>query len=163
MTTLDGMQPVVVHVGDCRCIGSPHAQGDEVQLAAEASMTLGLRANGAIAAADNDPALLESLLGRVFIEEGIVGWTFLDVEGEPEPVTMANIERLLPWPRGGSAVAERANDLYGEAVLGPLLRRSLTMPQHGPTNGSTSAIRPSRQQRRSSSRSSSRAPSETPP
>lgn len=163
MTTGDGMHPVTVPVGPCRCIGGAdaprHPDGDEIYLAPEPSLTMGLRANGAIAKADNDPAMLEILLGRVFIEDGITGWTFVDEDGDPFGVTPANIERLLPWNRGGSAVAEKANDLYGEAILAPLAKRSLNMSKPGPTNGSTSPIRPSRSSRRSSSKSSSRTSS----
>lgn len=130
-------------------------------LAAEASLTMGLRANGAIAKADNDPAMLEILLGRVFIEEGITGWTFEDEDG-PIAVTPQSIERLLPWTKGGSLVAEKANDLYGEAILAPLVTRSLNTSGRSLTNGSTSPIRPSRSMRRSSSKSSSRARSVIP-
>ena len=163
MTTGDGMHPVTVNVGPCRCIGGAdaHPDGDEVYLAPEPSMTMGLRANGAIAKADSDPGLLEVLLGRVLIEEGIVGWTFTDENGDI-PVNPANIERLLPWSRGGHDVAEKANDLYGEAILAPLVTRSLNTSVRGRTNGSTSPIRPSRSSRRSSSKSSSRASSVIP-
>jgi hypothetical protein len=160
MTTADGMQPVVVNVGACRCIGGAHTT-DTVTLAPEASMTLGLRANGAIAAAGSDASRLESMLARVFIDEGITGWTFVDEDGDPEPITHESIERLLPWGRGGAEVSEAANDLYSEAVLGPLVRRSQNTRQHGPTDASTSAIRPSRAERRASSKSFSPVPSET--
>lgn len=164
MTTVDGMQPVVVNVGPCRCIGGAdtlHPDGDVVYLAPEASMTLGLRANGAIGDAVNDAARLTASLGRVFIEEGITDWTFVE-NGLPVPVTPANIERLLPWGRGGSDVSERADGLYSEAVLAPLVRRSLNARQPGPTGVLTSVTRPSRRQRLSSSKSSSPAPSEMP-
>jgi hypothetical protein len=160
MTTGDGSQPVAVDVGACRCDGAPHAS-DSVYLAPEPSLSLGLAANGAIAAAGEDPARLEITLGRVFIEYGIIGWTFVE-DGEPVPVNPASIERLLPWGRGGSAVAEKANDLYAEAILRPLLEKSLTSSRPGRTNGSTSVTRPSRSARRSSSKSSSPAPSATP-
>ena len=160
MTTADGMQPVVVNVGACRCIGGAHTT-DTVTLAPEASMTLGLRGKGAIAAAGNDAARLESMLARVFIDEGIIGWTFVDAEGQPEPVNHDNVERLLPWGRGGAEVSERANDLYSEAVLGPLVRRSQSTPPPGQTVVSTSATRPSRAERRTSSRSFSPEHSET--
>lgn len=191
MTTGDGMQPVAVNVGPCRCIGGaddpPHPDGDVVYLAPEASMTLGFRANGAVSAATymeinpetgepepmNDRVLMETLVGRVFVEYGIVGWTFTDetgqpiqitrgARGEPTPETSANIERLLPWGRGGSAVAMKTNDLYSEAVLGPLVQQSLNTPPLGRTKGSTSVTRPSRAARRSSSKSSSPARSGIP-
>jgi hypothetical protein len=152
---------VTVNVGPCRCIGGPHTSGDEVYLAPEASMTLGLRSNGAIGAAGNDTSRLETLLGRVFVEEGITGWTFLE-DDLPVPVTPATIERLLPWGRGGSDVSERANDLYSEAVLAPLVRRSQAMSKPGPTGVLTSVTRPSRRERQNSSKSSSPVPSETP-
>jgi len=164
MTTFDGVQPVAINVGPCRCTGRAdtlHPEGDEVYLHPEATMTCGLRANGAIAAAGNDPSKLEALLGRVFIEEGIVGWTFTDADGDV-PITPATIEHYLPWGNGGALVSERANDLYSDAILAPLVRRLANSPQRGPTEGSTSPIRPSRQQRRNSSKSSSPGPSETP-
>ena len=164
MTTADGMQPVVVNVGPCRCIGGAdtlHPKGDEVYLAPEASMTLGLRSNGAIAVSEDDPARLEAMLGRVFIEEGITGWTFTE-DGDPVSVTPASIERWLPWGRGGALVSERANDLYSEAVLSPLQARFLLAQKRGPTSVLTSVTRPSRRQRLNSSKSSSPAPSEMP-
>jgi len=164
MTTADGMQPVVVNVGPCRCIGGAdtlHPKGDEVYLAPEASMTLGLRSNGAIAVSEDNPARLEAMLGRVFIEEGITGWTFTE-DGDPVTVTPASIERWLPWARGGALVSERANDLYSEAVLSPLRARFLLAQKRGPTSVLTSVTRPSRRQRLNSSKSSSPAPSEMP-
>ena len=164
MTAADGMQPVVVNVGPCRCIGGAdtlHPKGDEVYLAPEASMTLGLRSNGAIAVSEDNPARLEAMLGRVFIEEGITGWTFTE-DGDPVSVTPASIERWLPWARGGALVSERANDLYSEAVLSPLRARFLLAQKRGPTSVLTSVTRPSRRQRLNSSKSSSPAPSEMP-
>lgn len=170
MTLNDAEQRVTVNVGSCRCSGAPdtHPDGDEVYLAPEASMTMGLRGSGAISKAGGDPALLEILLGRVLIEEGIVGWTFVEEVTEggkttvlPVPIDPETIERLLPWGKGGSDVAERANDLYGEAILGPLVRRSMLTQQPGQTNGSISANRASRRMSRSSSKSSSHARSGT--
>ena len=167
MTTTDGMQPVVVHVGPCRCIGradaSPvHPDGDEVYLAPEASMTCGLRANGAITAAGGDVSILEPTMARIFIDEGIVGWTFVDEDGDPIPVTPGSIDRLLPWGRGGAIVSERANDLYSGAILDPLVRRLSATRRPGPTGDSTSVIKPLRPRHPSSSKSSSPEPSETP-
>lgn len=159
----DPAQRVAVHVGECRCAGTPHApDGDVVYLASEASMTMGLRSNGAVAKADGDEALLELYLGRVFIEEGITDWTFVDESGDSIPVNPTNIERLLPWGNGGADLAEKANDLYGKTILAPLVKRSLNTSGLGPTNGSTSHTRPSRSTRRSSSKSSSRASSGIP-
>ena len=166
MTTADGMQPVVVNVGACRCIGGPdtspvHPDGDEVYLMPEVSLSLGLRCNGALAVADDDPQMMETLLGKAFIEGGIVGWTF--VEGDlPVPITPANIARMLPWAKGGSLVSERANDLYSADILAPLRRRSQAQLPPGPTSVLTSVTRPSRAQRRNSSKSSSPGPSEMP-
>lgn len=162
MTEVDGVQPVVVPVGACRCTGTPHdPAGDEVYLAPEASLSLGLAASGAMA--EGDTSELAVLLGRAFLRHGIVGWTFTAEDGSAIPVTPANIERLLPWARGGSAVAERADELYGAAILAPLLARSTNSSRRGPTAVSTSAIRPSRAQRRNSSKSSSPARSGTMP
>lgn len=153
----DPLAPMVV-IAVCPCPGSPHDH-DEVYLAPEASMTMGLRANGAVAKAGGDDGLLEEYLGRVLIEEGVVGWTFTDDKGEVLPVNRTTIEKTLPWGKGGAELAERANDLYGKDILTPLVKRSLSTSGLGPTNGSTSPTRPSRSTRRSSSKSSSRASS----
>jgi hypothetical protein len=164
MTTADGMQPVAVPVGPCRCIGGAdtlHPDGDVVYLAPEVSLTLGLAANGALTVSQGDPAQMETMLGRLFIEKGIVSWTFTE-DDEPVDVTPANIERWLPWGKGGSLVSERANDLYSADILHPLVRRLSNARQPGPTGVLTSVTRPSRRQRRNSSKSSSPAPSEMP-
>ena len=166
MTNIDAGQSVAVNVGSCRCPGAPgtHPDGDVVYLAPEVSLSMGLRANGAIAKAKKDPALLESLLGRVFIEEGIVDWTFIEeVEGKTYPVliTPYNIERLLPWGKGGALVAETANKLYWPEIRDPLVRRSSKSSRLGPSNGSTYPKTPSPSTSQRSSRSSSPASSAT--
>jgi hypothetical protein len=151
----DPGQRVAVHVGDCRCPGSPHASGDEVYLTPEVSLTMGLRANGAIAQAKKDAALLELLLGLVFIEDGIVDWTFVDGKGDKFALTPENIERLLPWGRGGSVVAEQANKLYWPVIRDPLVRRSRLSSRPGPNGESTSPKTPSPSTSPRSSKSSS--------
>ncbi len=118
-------------------------------------MTMGLRANGAIAQAKNNAALLELLLGLVFIEDGIVDWTFVDGEGRRIPLTAENIERLLPWGKGGALVAEEANKLYWPVIRDPLVRRSKLSSRLGPSNGSTYPKTPSPSTSPRSSRSSS--------
>lgn len=163
MSENDGGQPVVVDVGECRCSGlpDPHPH-DEVYLAPEASFDLGMAANGAIAAAGDDAAAFQILVGTAFIEYGIMGWNLSEiVEGREQivPVNLVNIRRLLPWGRGGRLVAERANELYGDTVITPLVERSLSASLNGLTAGSTSPIRPNRAQRRRSSKSSLPAPS----
>lgn len=170
MSEGDAGQRVEVNVRRCPCPGTPHPNGDIVYLAPEASMTMGLKANGAINKAGGDEVLLELHLGRVFLEEGIVGWTFVENEEDGDrivsvsvPITPDAIERLLPWAKGGSDVAERANELYAGAVIAPLVRRSMSSSGLMPTNGSTSHTRSSRQKRPSSSKSSSPASSVTSP
>lgn len=159
MSVLDGSQPVRVPVGPCRCEGGPHTDGDWVELAGTASLELGLAAQGAIGAFASDRVALERELGVAFLHHGITGWSFVFDDGSPIPVTPDNIDRALPWGNGGSLLAERADELYTQAVLDPLRRRLRTGSQPGPTADGTSRNRAQRRSRRSSSPSSSPAAS----
>lgn len=85
-----------------------------------------------------------------FVRYGAVSWNLHDPDG---PVWPFDVERLLSnfdlaWP-----VADKADDLYREAVLRPLgLARPSTSPS-GPMGDSTSPRpTPIRQRRKSSSR-----------
>jgi hypothetical protein len=70
---------------------------------------------------------------------GIVGWSFLNDKGEPEPVNEDNITRLIPWANGGMEVAEKADELYAADLLAPFVKRASTLLAGGLTDDSTSA------------------------
>ena len=142
MSVLDRPELVPVRVGYCPCEGSPHADGDTVYLYPELSMSGGMAAQGAISEAMTDTGLdqvrLQELLAQVWITHGVASWTFLaDPQPNGErptiPLTPENIVRALPFGKGGRLVADKADDLYNEAVLAPLVEMSNMLLKRGST------------------------------
>lgn len=146
MSALDGPPLVAVEVGPCRCSGSPH-DPDIVYLHGEATPEIGLAAYGAIAAAEGveDQRVR---LGMAYLVHGVADWTFVDDGGSPIPVTPDTIRRALPWGRGGREVAEKANELYSDEVVRPLVERAQRSSRVTSITASTSVSRPSSSARR---------------
>lgn len=86
-----------------------------------------------------DEQELEVRLGRVYLEFGIVRWTFVDEEGKPVPVERALI-RKLSW-QAVFPVANAASTLYSEDLLRPLVGAASRSSPNGHTAPSTSARR----------------------
>lgn len=143
MSVLDRPELVPVPLGYCPCEGSPHPDGDVVYLWPELSMPGGMAAQGAIAEAyvgtSLDQLRLQELLARVWIRHGVAEWTFLDDLGVPIPVTPETVEVALPFAKGGRLVADKADDLYAEAVTAPLVERLSVLSKRGPTRASQPA------------------------
>ena len=144
MPTNDAGQGVAVHVGDCRCPGIPHApEGDFVTLAPRLTIPMGAALAMALNGARPDLPSVQAALTAGYMSPApagaIVGWSFVDEKGEPEPVTPETIERLIPWSDGGMEVAERADGLYGSDLLAPFQKRLLERSRTGSTADSTSA------------------------
>lgn len=141
------MSGVKVMVGDCRCVGGPHKEGDWVELASEATIAVGSAAHAAVGLYGNDALALQVGLGRAYINYGIVRWSFTDPFGSSIPITPdqsdwgATIDKLLPFTRGGRIVAEKADELYSGPVLGPLMEEMSKSSPDGPTALSTSPTR----------------------
>lgn len=155
---------VIVQVGECRCPGTPHADGDWVELRAEPSIDIGSAVYAAVADVGDDPMALQVAMGRAYLRYGIRSWSFTDVKGERIPITPHKsgydelVADLLPFSRGGFEVADRADSLYSEVVLGPLMTRlSLIASRGGQTDGSTSATPPTSPRPATRSGRSSRA------
>jgi hypothetical protein len=132
MSRLDSPEPVVVELGPCECTGQPH-EADLVYLAPTLSMSGGMAAQGAIQQAGTDPVRLQELLADIWVRHGVTGWNLLDDKGNAIPLTADNIARALPYGKGGRLVAERADDLYAEDILAPLVQRLETLSQRGST------------------------------
>lgn len=132
MSRLTPTEPVVVELGPCECEGQPH-ETDLVYLAPALSMSGGMAAQGAIAASGGDTLRLQELLADIWVRHGVTGWNLLDDKGQPIPLTPDNIARALPYGKGGRLVAERADDLYAEDILAPLVQRLEKLSQPGPT------------------------------
>jgi hypothetical protein len=149
------MEPVEVPVGACRCPGTPHEE-DVVYLAPELGFEAGLAVEAAMSSS-TDQTEQTLAVALALVRRNVLGWTFVDEEGKPEPVNNQNIERLLPYARGGEAVANKAAGLYLKAVLDPLERRARgTSSRSSLTNGQTRPILSSHKpsQRKRSPRSS---------
>lgn len=139
------MTDVLVPVGACRCPGTPHGDGDWVELRPSPTIDIGSAVYAAVANVGDDPVQLQVEMTRAFLRFGIVAWSFTDDRGEPIPIQPRRpdfgdvISRLLPFTDGGFLVADRADDLYSEEVLRPLMTRLSSMrSQGGQTVGSTS-------------------------
>lgn len=131
---------VAVELEGCPCEGTPHDH-DTVWLRSELSPDGGIAASHVIDAGAPDVATMTGAVGRAFIQHGITRWTFVDGKGEPIPPTSWNIARL-DWDIA-RPVAEKANDLYAEKLLRPLVARLNKSSRNGRTVRSTSPRRKS--------------------
>jgi hypothetical protein len=129
---------VSVRVRDCACPDQVHGDGDVVFLAPKLSLAGGLAADFDIRKAAGDGTFLAQLWQVTFVKHGAVGWNLVDEQGEPVPF---DVNALLEDYTLAREVAEKADELYGESVMRPLLQRLRTTSQTGRTNGSTSATR----------------------
>lgn len=129
-------EPVVVPVGACRCPGTPHTEGDTVSLAPGVTNPMGVAAYALFNQGGNQFDIMGNLAG-VMLRFGIVAWSF------PDAVSGESIERWLPFDNGGLLVAEKATELYQEALFRPLASRIARRSQRGPMADSTSASQPS--------------------
>lgn len=161
------MERVRVMVGACRCPGRPHPE-DWVELAARIPIAVGAGVMAAMRASRGDDVRLASLMAQVYVENGIVAWSFtgpIEVEGERQgwpilvdasaPEWRETLAELLPWDQGGAEVADKASGLYSENILRPLTGRTLTQSLDGQTAGLTSPIQESSRPRPARSRRSS--------
>lgn len=153
-------EPVEVRLEACYCPGTPH-EADLVYLAPALSMAGGMAAQSAIGEGISDPIRLQELLAEVWLRHGVVSWNLVDEAGDPVPVTRDNAIAALPYGKGGRLVADRADDLYAEDILAPLVARLKSTSPRGRTNGSTSATR--KPTRKRSSRSSTAGTAKAPP
>ena len=147
-------EPIEVRVRDCACPDTPHPEGDEVYLLPSLSLEGGAAAeldlmdSGSITDEKRRTTALLARWTATYVRYGAVGWNWLRLgeSGRPEPVPF-DVDVLLADYRLSRSVAEKANELYAEAVLGPLLRAAAEPPPNrqqrrsrtGRTAGSTSA------------------------
>ena len=109
--------PVEVRIGDCLCPGAPH----EADVAMLRPRLLPGDAIVALAAfnANNDSATIQRELGMALLRGGLVGWNIIDESG---PIPLSAIDDgSLDWDETLRPIAEKANDLYTESLMRPLL------------------------------------------
>jgi len=127
----------------CVCPGTPHER-DTVNLREVMDFVHGkaLRYRVQLLEEDEraDSALVLATLTEGYLLYGIESWTLVDDAGKPLPVDAATIRSaLLSRPEEADVVSDRADELYAEAVMLPLLRRAQTSSPPTPTDESTSA------------------------
>ena len=160
----------------CPCPGTPHADGDTVGLRPKLGLVGGTIVQGVVVAAKNraeaegrplDVGTTTALVSEAYLLQGVCEWTLVDEIGKPVPVNAETIRsHLLDDFTLASAVSDKADDLYMEAVIRPLLAPASTSSPPTPINGSTSASngrtpkRP-KQSRRSSTSTTQTAGTET--
>jgi hypothetical protein len=155
----DDLVTVPIRAGDCPCPGSPHAV-EEVRIIPALDLPMAAGALAAIRLVDSEPALIQAALIRSYLPTVIRSWSFLESDGtggiRPVPITRDNLERLVPWQKGGLALADACDEQYSDDLLSPLLARPSTLLQAGPMAVSTSASLRSGPRRPRRSRRSSR-------
>lgn len=140
---------VEVNVGECLCPGTPHANGDLVYLRAKMGYTGGAVLQGEMSEYLATPVAergswmkLNARLKALYLEEGIEAWNLVDGEGNRIPVSTGTIREqfLEDFAKADrvTVIADKADELYYEAVLAPLVKRLLASSQPTPTSGSTS-------------------------
>lgn len=131
---------VSVPVGACACPHRddqppPHPDGDVVYLPPKPSLALGLAVQADINSSLGDGTFLRQRWMVTYVELGPVGWNRVDAKGKPAPydpkVLVADFD-------AGLAVAEKADQLYGDTVTRPLVERLRAILPSGPTDDSTS-------------------------
>ncbi len=154
---------VPVRFSDCRCPGSPHDgqdgrdDGDIAFMRPFLDYVGGSDVLRAMRAAGGDVEQFDQFVGPVYIRRGFVGWNRLDAAGAPldppeDPATELPFEESY-W------LADKADDLYGKAILSPLVKRTSMSSNGGPTPPLTSVTPASPRKRRARSASSSPASS----
>ena len=131
---------VPVPVGDCRCPGTPHEDGDVVFLYPKLGMEGGIAVQTAIFLND-DAAQRVQAAYVALVDHGIADWTFSNGNGSKIPISPATIRGSLPWMEGGSEVAMAAFNQYAEVLRGgPLAAKpqKRTPPTKSSRRGPTS-------------------------
>lgn len=129
---------VVLRVGDCPCPGTPHTE-EHVYLEPTLTLPMAITAYAAMRQAGTDRARMEGALVSSYFPASIRAWTFTDDEGKLVPINDTTFAELVPWYAGGYELADRADGLYSEQLMRPLVGgRSKSSPA-GSTETSTSA------------------------
>ena len=147
-------EPDLTVTVSCPCPDSPH-ENDTVTLRPKLGLRGGIVAEQSLLNAQANIAEVTAIIAEVFLRYGVAEWTFTNGTGEPIPVTYEAIDRVLLSDFAlAQPIADRASDLYGESVFGPLARRAAAQKSSRPTpiGGSTSVKRVSSASRRKRSR-----------
>ena len=151
----------------CPCPGTPHPDGDTVELREKLDLKAGMAVQRLIIEANSatrkmDEAELTGVLAEGYLLYGVEAWTLIDEAGALVPCTKDTIRaRLLSDFTLAAPIAEAADGLYMAAVILPLVTKAARSSPTTPTNGSTSAPQGGTRPRRKRSKPSSTTTSPT--
>ncbi len=136
----------------CPCFGTPHADGDTVYLFPKLSLSAGIIAEqqiSGLAVAPLQQPEIVAMLTETFLLHGVADWTFVDADGLPLAVNEDNKRGVLLADYSlARDLGDRADDLYGAAVIDPLAARLSNGSARPSTAGSTSPKKRSASRRR---------------
>ena len=136
------MDTVAVTGVVCPCPGTPHPDGDTVELRARLGLAAGIELQQLIVKANasgQTPEAMTGLLVESYIRLGVADWTFVGEGGGAVPVNAEMIQKyILDDFTTATPVAEKANDLYEGPVLGPLVNGVANSSRSTRTGSSTS-------------------------
>ena len=128
----------------CVCPETPHEE-DTVSLRPVLGLAAGISIERAVrdfllaSGRRNEDAILGTLV-EYYVLHGVAAWTLVDEKGRAiEPTPEAIAEHLLSDYSIAKPIADRADDLYKEKVIGPLLSRGGSSSLTTSRNGGTSA------------------------
>lgn len=133
----------------CPCPGTPHPDGDTVTLRDRFGFRDARTIRnevGMLYGEDRPPsaALILATLSDGYVRAGIERWTLVDAKGEALAITPDTVDEFLAAnPLAADELADKADELYSAAVVGPLAMRAARSLPPSPTDGSTSARTPS--------------------
>lgn len=89
--------------------------------------------------AESTTGAQQAAIIEAYLPASIRSWSFIGEDRKQIPVDREEMERLLPWDKGGMDVAEAADGLYSERLMRPLLARIQKLSLPTSTDSSTSA------------------------
>ena len=114
---------VPVPVGDCRCPGTPHEDGDVVFLYPKLGFEAGISIMAAVDTATDPEEQLKAIYIKM-VDHGVADWTFVNGDGSKIAINAATIRGALTWMEGGSEVARAAIRTYQDVFLAPFKKPS---------------------------------------
>lgn len=115
-----------------------HHDSHQVFLAPTLGLDGGIRAEQALFASRGDQDELTRLWLPIFVRYGAKGWDLCDESGEPAPF---DIDVILEDYTLARPVADKAGELYKDAIVAPFREKQQTRSPTTPTSATTSQRR----------------------
>ena len=108
---------VIVRAGDCPCPGTPHTE-ERIEMIDALTLPIASAALVQMRDAEGELGAQEAAIVTALLPACIESWSFVEANPDgpgtiPVPVSRENMERLIPWSRGGFEIAEEADSRYG--------------------------------------------------